>query len=99
MQNIWWLIFLKLIKNMMLSMLILHGNTGNREVKIRGMAKQHYSTMSTDDICDLPVRNIATDEAILFMWATFPNIIEAIEVMKSWGFHIQDCCICLGKEK
>lgn len=27
--------------------------------KVRGMAKQHYSTMSTDDICDLPVRNIA----------------------------------------
>lgn len=46
--------------------------------KTRGMAKQHYSTMSTADICDLPVRNIATDEAILFMWATFPNITEAI---------------------
>ena len=42
--------------------------------------------MSTADICDLPVRNIATDEAILFMWATFPNITEAIEVMKAWGF-------------
>ena len=54
--------------------------------KTRGMAKQHYSTMSTADICDLPVRNIASDEAILFMWATFPNITEAIEVMKAWGF-------------
>lgn len=67
-------------------MQIHHGNTGNKEVKTRGMAKQHYSTMSTADICDLPVRNIATDEAILFMWATFPNITEAIEVMKAWGF-------------
>ena len=49
------------------------------------MAKQHYSTMSTADICDLPVRNIATDEAILFIWATFPNITEAIEGMFAWS--------------
>lgn len=52
----------------------------------RGMAKQHYRTMSTADICSLPVRKIATDDAILFMWATFPNITEAIKVIESWGF-------------
>lgn len=52
----------------------------------RGMAKQHYQTMSTEDICALPVRNIATDNAIIFMWATFPNIAEAIKVIETWGF-------------
>ena len=52
----------------------------------RGMAKQHYSTMNTPDICNLPVRNIATEDAILFMWATFPNISEALAVMEAWGF-------------
>ena len=52
----------------------------------RGMAKQHYGTMQTADICALPVRRICTDDALCFMWATFPNIGEALKVMESWGF-------------
>ena len=60
----------------------LSGSTKNS----RGMAKQHYPTMSTDDIGNLPVRNLATDNSILFMWATFHNIPAALEVIKQWGF-------------
>lgn len=52
----------------------------------RGMAKQHYSTMTTDEICNLPIREIATDDAVCFMWATFPKIDQALKVMKAWGF-------------
>jgi N6-adenosine-specific RNA methylase IME4 len=52
----------------------------------RGMAKQHYPTMTTKDICSLPVKEIKTDNAICFMWATFPNIDQALKVMDSWGF-------------
>lgn len=44
-------------------MLIPRGVIDNREVKkqgsketVRGMAKQHYDTMRTEDICNLPVR-------------------------------------------
>ena len=51
----------------------------------RGMAKQHYDTMSTTDLCNLQIP--MHDEAICFMWATFPNIGEALTVMKSWGFE------------
>lgn len=52
----------------------------------RGMAKQHYETLKTEDICKLPVRDICEEDAICFMWATFPNIDQAIKVMQSWGF-------------
>ena len=52
----------------------------------RGMAKQHYQTMSTDDICRIPIQNIKTDETVCFMWATFPNISEALKVLETWGF-------------
>lgn len=52
----------------------------------RGMAKQHYSTMSTEDICNLPIRKISTNDCLLFLWATFPNIGEALKVMEKWGF-------------
>lgn len=53
----------------------------------RGTAKQHYSTMTTDEICRLPVEKIKTDDAICFMWATFPNIDQALKVMAAWGFE------------
>lgn len=52
----------------------------------RGAAKHHYETMSTEDICGLPVRDICTNDAVLFMWATFPNLPEALKVMAAWGF-------------
>ncbi len=55
--------------------------------KGRGTAKAHYDTMTTADICDLPIKEIATEDALLFMWATFPNMAEALEVMKAWGFE------------
>lgn len=53
----------------------------------RGMAKQHYNTMTTLDICNLPVKDIKTDDSICFMWATFPNIAEALKVLEAWGFE------------
>lgn len=53
----------------------------------RGMAKKHYGTMKTEEICSLPVRSIATEKTMLFMWATFPNISEALKVIEAWGFE------------
>ena len=50
------------------------------------MAKWHYPTMPTDEICKLPIRNLAKEDAILLMWATFPNFTEAIRVIEEWGF-------------
>lgn len=53
----------------------------------RGAAKNHYKTMRTGDICQLPVRDLATERALLFLWATFPNIREAFKVIEAWGFE------------
>ena len=55
--------------------------------KSRGNAVKHYPTMTTDDICKLPVDKIAGGGAALFLWATFPNIGEALKVMEAWGFR------------
>ena len=53
----------------------------------RGTALKHYPTMTTDDIRKLPVRELLmSGGAACFMWATFPNITEAVSVMEAWGF-------------
>ncbi len=52
----------------------------------RGMAKQFYETMKTDEICSLPVRSITQLPAALFLWATFPKLPDALRVIEAWGF-------------
>lgn len=47
----------------------------------------HYRTMSTETIAELPVSQIVTDDAALFLWSTPPAIHEAIRVLESWGFQ------------
>lgn len=49
-------------------------------------ASAHYQTSSTKDIATLPISNIADENCALFLWATYPNLKDAINVMESWGF-------------
>lgn len=42
--------------------------------------------MTVEDICALPVPEIAADDCILFMWATYPKLKEALQVIDAWGF-------------
>lgn len=55
--------------------------------KGRGAAENHYPVMTTDELIRLPIRDIASDKAICFMWATFPNFAEAIRLMTAWDFE------------
>lgn len=48
--------------------------------------ENHYPTMTLDAICALPVASIATDDAVLFLWATSPKLAEAMRVVEAWGF-------------
>ena len=48
--------------------------------------ENQYPTMDLDAICALPVRDIATDDAALFVWATSPMLAEAMRVIDAWGF-------------
>lgn len=58
-------------------------NEGN----IQATATSHYNTMSQKDIENLPIHKISDDNSILFLWATFPKIQEALNVIKAWGFE------------
>jgi len=49
--------------------------------------EKHYPSMTTDDICSLPVNAISCDNAILFLWACFPCLEDALKVIKEWGFE------------
>lgn len=55
----------------------------------KGQAKgpeAHYVTMSAAEIAALPVDHLAGPDCYLFLWATWPHLEIALDVMRSWGF-------------
>lgn len=57
----------------------------------RGGAERHYRTMRLDALMALPVGDIASPNAALFLWATWPNLLAAMDVMSAWGFRYRTC--------
>lgn len=50
-------------------------------------AASHYPTMSTADICNLPIRDLAGEDAVLFLWVTNPFLEDGLKVCRAWGFE------------
>ena len=45
---------------------------------LQGAAEKHYPTMGIDELCTLPVADLAAPDSVLFLWATFPQLAEAL---------------------
>lgn len=49
--------------------------------------ENHYPTMTIEEICAMPVADLATDDAMLYLWATAPKLAECMQVIQAWGFE------------
>ena len=56
-----------------------------------------YKVMSKQNICNLPISEIADDNCVLFLWVTPPCLIEGLEVLKAWGFEYKTKGFCWVK--
>lgn len=55
----------------------------------KGKAKspsKHYDTMTLEEIKAMPVSQLAGPHCMLFLWSTWPHLLQAAEVMSAWGF-------------
>ena len=50
-------------------------------------AEFKYPTVKLRDLKKLDVASIASDDCLLFMWTTGPQMANAIELGKAWGFE------------
>jgi N6-adenosine-specific RNA methylase IME4 len=55
------------------------------------MAPEHrrlsrYSTMSFEEITELPIKQLTLPQSHLYLWVPNALILEGLEVMKCWGF-------------
>jgi N6-adenosine-specific RNA methylase IME4 len=57
------------------------GATSSRYVKNK------YNCMTKDELCSLPVKDIADDNAVLLMWITYPKLDWAFDIIQAWGFE------------
>jgi N6-adenosine-specific RNA methylase IME4 len=50
-----------------------------------------YVTMSVDDICSMPIKDMADKDAMLFLWVTNKHLPNAFKVIEAWGFKYSTC--------
>jgi N6-adenosine-specific RNA methylase IME4 len=62
--------------------------SSNSKAKPGRNAMRHYPTMTLDEICALPVRELAADVSMLALWITGPLLVlgHHVTVMRAWGF-------------
>lgn len=69
--------------------------SGETKVKRRGYgdaaAAVHYDTMSAQELSALPVSSLAAEDCVLFLWVTWPTLVQAIKLIEAWGFTYKTC--------
>lgn len=53
----------------------------------RGAVEKQYNTMTVEQLKKMDISSICAKDSVLFMWATYPMLREAIEVISAWGFE------------
>lgn len=69
--------------------------------KLGGLSKMGatpYSCLSQEELRELPVKNLAAKDCVLFCWATMPKLAEALETIKAWGFKYKTCAFTWVKK-
>ena len=56
------------------------------KTKIPGEHLKCFKTMSIEEICNLPIKQIADTNCVLYLWVTARHLPFAFAVMDAWGF-------------
>lgn len=63
-----------------------------QDIASLGGATKHYSLMTINELCEMTddkgrhVKDIASKDAVLFLWVTSPLLAECFDVVEAWGF-------------
>jgi N6-adenosine-specific RNA methylase IME4 len=52
----------------------------------RASTGNHYGTMTVEEICALPVKDLAADKSHLHLWTTNAFLFECPKIFEAWGF-------------
>ena len=57
-----------------------------RNTGVEGAVDKEYPTMTIDELCKMPIKELLPQNAVLFLWVTNPILEECFPVIKSWDF-------------
>lgn len=68
-------------------------NPGEKRANGSSMAEHQYSTLTNEEIRDLPVSTLAAEQAHLYLWVTNPGMfggrfsrVTPRDIVEAWGF-------------
>ncbi len=61
------------------------GNQHSREEQNTTLGT-HYQSMTIEELCELDIKSMAADNAVMFFWVTSPLLAECFEIISAWGF-------------
>lgn len=69
---------------------------GGRPRKVNGnypscAIERHYDLMTDEELCALPVVDLAAPDCVLFMWTCWPVLERSLKVLSAWGFTYKTC--------
>jgi N6-adenosine-specific RNA methylase IME4 len=59
----------------------------------RAATSNHYGGMTVAELCELPIRELAEDDAHLHLWTTNAFIFECPKIFDAWGFEFRSSFI------
>ena len=71
----------------------LYDNQGTRAA-----TGNHYTGLTVDALCDLPVGKLAAPDAHLHMWTTNGFLFEAPRIFASWGFEFRSTFVWVKRQ-
>lgn len=57
-----------------------------------------YSTLSLEELKNLPIHSLAADDCFLFLWVVSAMLKEGIELLEAWGFDYKTIAFCWVKK-
>lgn len=68
--------------------------------KTRRSAASQYSTMTVDEICSIPVPQVADPAGcVLALWVPSTLLVDGLRVMNAWGFTLKQTIIWVKTKK
>ena len=59
----------------------------------RAATGNHYSGLTVEQLCELPIRDLAAKDAHLHLWITNAFLFDALRIFEAWGFEFRSTFI------
>lgn len=66
---------------------------GNTMPDYMGVQDDHYKLLTVQEIAALPIKQMVSSDAVLFLWVTSPILEESFQVVRGWGFEYKSSFI------